>query len=97
MAYLALMIIQSWQDFTPSRLKRKLQKQARRLILRYEIYRIGGSHAQRDLFSQTLIEAALRSGRYPLARALTAERIATMPDNAPTARLRARALEGLVQ
>ena len=64
------------------------------LPIRYRIYRIGGSHAQRDLFSQTLIEAALRSGRFPLARALTAERIAAMPDNAPTARLRARALEG---
>ncbi len=64
------------------------------LPIRYQLYRIGGSHAQRDLFSQTLIEAALRSGRFPLARALTAERIAAMPDNAPTARLRARALEG---
>ncbi|MCH7942535.1 MAG: hypothetical protein IIB67_04795 [Proteobacteria bacterium] len=30
-----------------------------------------------------------------LARALTAERIAAMPGNAPAARLRARALEGL--
>ena len=64
------------------------------LPIRYEIYRIGGSHAQRDLFTQTLIEAALRCGRFALARALTAERIATMPGNAPTARLRARALEG---
>ncbi len=66
------------------------------LPIRYRIYRIGGSHTQRDLFAQTLIEAALRCGRFALARALTAERIAAMPDNAPTARLRARALEGLV-
>ena len=65
------------------------------LPIRYRIYRIGGSHAQRDLFAQTLIEAALRCGKFTLARALTAERIAAMPDNAPARRLRARALEGL--
>lgn len=66
------------------------------LPIRYRLFRIGGSHAQRDLFAQTLIEAALRCGRFALARALTAERIAVMPGNAPAARLRARALEGLV-
>ena len=66
------------------------------LPIRYRIHRIGGSHAQRDLFAQTLIEAALRCGRFALARALTAERSAVMPGNAPAARLRARALEGLV-
>lgn len=63
--------------------------------IRYRLYRIGGSHAQRDLFAQTLIEAALRCRRFALARALTAERIADKPDNPPAARLRARALEGL--
>ena len=66
------------------------------LPIRYRIHRIGGSHAQRDLFAQTLIEAALRCGRFALARALTAERSAVMPGNAPAARLRAHALEGLV-
>ena len=65
------------------------------LPIRYRLYRIGGSHAQRDLFAQTLIEAALQCGKFALARALTAERIASMPDNAPAARLRARALKGL--
>ena len=65
------------------------------LPIRYRLYRIGGSHAQRDLFAQTLIEAALLCGKFALARALTAERIASKPDNAPTARLRARALKGL--
>jgi tetratricopeptide (TPR) repeat protein len=34
----------------------------------------GGSHAQRDIIPLTLIEAALRGGRLPLARAIAAER-----------------------
>ena len=62
---------------------------------RYEVFRIGGSHAQRDLIAQTLIEAALVCGRFALARALTAERTAAMPANAPAWRLYARALDGL--
>jgi hypothetical protein len=36
--------------------------------------RFGGSHAQRDVLELTLIEAALRAGNQPLARALGAER-----------------------
>jgi len=41
--------------------------------------RIGGSHAQRDIVSQTLIVAAERSGQWRLARALLAERLALRP------------------
>jgi tetratricopeptide (TPR) repeat protein len=41
--------------------------------------RFGGSHAQRDLIDQTLIEAALRGGEAGLARALAAERLAVKP------------------
>jgi hypothetical protein len=41
--------------------------------------RFGGSHAQRDLIDQTLIEAALRGGEVSLARALAAERLAVKP------------------
>jgi tetratricopeptide (TPR) repeat protein len=37
-------------------------------------HRFGGSHAQRDLLSLTLIEAALRGGRSNLAQALASER-----------------------
>jgi hypothetical protein len=47
--------------------------------LRYAWARTGGSHAQRDIFHQVLLEAAIRDGRLPLARALAAERIALKP------------------
>ena len=46
---------------------------------RNEAIRIGGSHAQRDIVAQTLIAAAERSGRWRLARALLAERVAVRP------------------
>jgi hypothetical protein len=43
--------------------------------------RFGGSHAQRDLFSWTLTEAALRANDRTLAEALVAERLAAKPDS----------------
>lgn len=52
------------------------------LPLRPAIHRIGGSRAQRDLFEQMLIDAALRDGRFALARALLSERTRLRPDNA---------------
>ncbi|MEE8533616.1 MAG: tetratricopeptide repeat protein, partial [Alphaproteobacteria bacterium] len=63
--------------------------------LSYALQRIGGSHAQRDLFAQTLIAAALKIGRFPLARALTAERSALKPASPHSWSLYARALDGL--
>jgi hypothetical protein len=54
--------------------------------LRSVAHRFGGSHAQRDLIDLTLIEAALRAGQTPLARALAAERAARFPTS-PLARL----------
>jgi len=54
--------------------------------------RFGGSHAQRDLIDQTLIEAALRGGDHALARALTAERAARQPSRASARGLLRRAL-----
>ena len=44
--------------------------------------RFGGSNAQRDLISLTLIATATRAGDYPLARHLVAERDAAKPDGA---------------
>ena len=49
------------------------------LPLRYEVWRIGGSHAQRDVVDLTLIAAAERAGERRLARALLAERVALRP------------------
>lgn len=49
------------------------------LPLRGKANRFGGSHAQRDLFSWTLVEAAVRAGDRRLADALLAERQALKP------------------
>ncbi len=58
-----------------------------RLILpvRHKVARIGGSHAQRDLVTQTLIAAACRAGNRALERALLAERLAVRPTPATRA------------
>lgn len=45
------------------------------------IHRIGGSHAQRDLFAQLLIDSAVRAGRYDVARELLGERLRERPQN----------------
>ncbi|MCC6470505.1 MAG: tetratricopeptide repeat protein [Alphaproteobacteria bacterium] len=42
-------------------------------------YRFGGSHAQRDVLSLTLVEAALRGGQAQTARALASERLELKP------------------
>jgi hypothetical protein len=42
-------------------------------------HRFGGSHAQRDVLTLTLIEAALRSGQSALARHYIAERTVHKP------------------
>jgi tetratricopeptide (TPR) repeat protein len=56
------------------------------LPVRNEAFRIGGSHAQRDIVNLTLIAAAERSGQWSLARTLLAERVRLRP----TPRTRAR-------
>ncbi len=55
------------------------------LPIRYQVRRIGGSNAQRDLFNQTLIAAAINANRLSLAWALLAERVSLKP-NSKTAR-----------
>lgn len=67
----------------------------RLLPIRYAFRRIGGSHAQRDVFARLLIEAALRAGRFALARALLAERTARQSNSPWSWRAYARALDGL--
>ena len=42
-------------------------------------YRFGGSHAQRDVLTLTLIEAAIRSGRHRLAEHYIGERTILRP------------------
>jgi hypothetical protein len=49
--------------------------------LGYDVAWIGGSVTQRDLFSRMLIDAAIKSERYPLARALLSEHLRWRPNN----------------
>ena len=63
--------------------------------IRRTLDRFGGSHAQRDALQRTLLESALRAGRYELARALTAERLGVRESSVYGWTQRARALRGL--
>lgn len=49
------------------------------LPIRYDLFRIGGSHAQRDLFAMVLIDAALKSNRLNVAKMLISERMGRAP------------------
>ncbi len=48
--------------------------------LQAEFIRLGGSHAQRDVFEETRIEANARAGRIEIARQLLEERLARRPN-----------------
>jgi tetratricopeptide (TPR) repeat protein len=67
---------------------RGLYDRAIELLLqtRFDLWRIGGSHAQRDVVNWTLTEAAVRAGRREVALALAYERLATRPRSAPNRR-----------
>ncbi len=54
--------------------------------VRVDLWRIGGSHAQRDVVDWTLAEAALRAGQRAVALALAHERLATRPRSVPNRR-----------
>ena len=64
-------------------------------VARADIVRMGGSHAQRDLFDMVLIDAALKSGDGKRARALLAERTAAKPGDPWSWRTYARVLRDL--
>jgi len=49
--------------------------------LRHAFIRMGASHAQRDIFHQYLLEAAIAGGRLALARALLSERTLSKPNS----------------
>ena len=63
--------------------------------IRYMTHRLGGSFAQRDIISWTLLEAALRAKRYDLALGLANERTALKPTSVQNWRAVARAFRGL--
>lgn len=63
--------------------------------VRYTANQFGGSHAQRDLIAQTLIESAIRSGQHTFARALLAERAAKKGTSPRTWINTARVLDAL--
>jgi hypothetical protein len=56
------------------------------LPVRVELWRIGGSHAQRDVVDWTLAEAAARAGLRDVAFALAHERLARRPRSTPNRR-----------
>ncbi len=49
--------------------------------VRHELWRIGGSHAQRDLFEQVLLDARLRAGDWSAARKTLEHRRQWEPDS----------------
>ena len=63
--------------------------------VRYTANRFGGSHAQRDLISQTLIESTIRAEQYDRARALLSERAARKPTTPLTWQNTARVMSAL--
>ena len=54
------------------------------LAVRPALREIGGSHAQRDVFERTLIEAAIADRRLTLARALLSARVRARPNSGLT-------------
>jgi hypothetical protein len=59
--------------------------------MRDQAHRFGGSHAQRDLITLTLVEAAIRCGDRSRARHYIAERLVHKPKNKWAERLWSRA------
>jgi len=58
----------------------------RLLQVRFDLWQIGGSHAQRDVVNWTLTEAAIRAGQRDVAVSFAHERLASRPRSAPNRR-----------
>jgi hypothetical protein len=56
------------------------------LPTRFDLWQIGGSHAQRDVINWTLAAAAVRAGERDVALSLAHERLASRPRSAPNRR-----------
>jgi tetratricopeptide (TPR) repeat protein len=56
------------------------------LPVRFDLWQIGGSYAQRDVVNWTLTEAAVRAGQRDVALSLAHERLAARPRSAPNRR-----------
>jgi tetratricopeptide (TPR) repeat protein len=56
------------------------------LPVRFDLWQIGGSYAQRDVVNWTLTEAAVRAGQRDVALSLANERLATRPRSVPNRR-----------
>ncbi len=56
------------------------------LPARFDLWKMGGSHAQRDVIDWTLTEAAVRAGLRDVALSLAHERLGSRPDSAPNRR-----------
>lgn len=82
----ALPLAQGLYDFDAGRFSAAVENLH---SVRGRAQRFGGSHAQRDIISLTLLEAAIRGGRRAQAQALAAERVAHKP-HSPWARTLAR-------
>lgn len=65
------------------------------LPIRLDYARIGASHAQRDIFAQILIDAAMKGGELKLAKGLLSERLALRPRNNDSWAKYAEVLSGL--
>jgi predicted Zn-dependent protease len=64
------------------------------LPLRDHIYRLGGSHAQRDVWAQMICRTVLDAGRFSDARGLLAQRTAIKANSPIAWNWYAEALEG---
>ena len=65
---------------------RYAQTVERLLPARFELWKMGGSHAQRDVIDWTLAEAAARAGLRDVALSMAHERLAMRPQSAPNRR-----------